>query len=99
MLVFGDRIQVSPGVLAMEASGLAALVAGVILVGRSPALSSLGHKRPDDRPPEPPSNPVSHPPEAKAPPAPPAAPAKNPPSITRFVARLKPPKAQPQRDA
>lgn len=43
VIVFGDRIQVSPGVLAMEAGGLAALVAGVVLVGRSPALSGLGH--------------------------------------------------------
>jgi drug/metabolite transporter (DMT)-like permease len=50
VLVFGDRIQVSAGVLAMEASGLAALVAGVILVARSPALSSLGHIRGSESP-------------------------------------------------
>jgi drug/metabolite transporter (DMT)-like permease len=41
--VFGDRIQVSPGILAMEAAGLAALVGGVILVGRSRVLSGLGN--------------------------------------------------------
>lgn len=41
VLVFGDRIQVSPGELALQACGIAALVAGVILVGRAPALSQL----------------------------------------------------------
>jgi drug/metabolite transporter (DMT)-like permease len=45
VVVFGDRIQVSPGALATEAGGLAALVAGVILVGRSPTLSGLSHLR------------------------------------------------------
>jgi drug/metabolite transporter (DMT)-like permease len=40
-LVFGDRIQISPGELAMQAGGIFALVAGVILVGRAPALSQL----------------------------------------------------------
>jgi drug/metabolite transporter (DMT)-like permease len=43
VVVFGDRVQVDAGVLAMEAGGLAALVVGVIMVGRSPALSGLGH--------------------------------------------------------
>jgi drug/metabolite transporter (DMT)-like permease len=55
VVVFGDRVQVSAGVLAMEASGLAALVVGVIMVGRSPALSKLGHRRhPDDEADKPP---------------------------------------------
>jgi drug/metabolite transporter (DMT)-like permease len=63
VLVFGDRIQVTTGVLAIEAGGLAALVGGVILVGRSPALSSLGHKRHDE-----------HPPDSSATPVPPAGP-------------------------
>ena len=40
-LVFGDRIQITPGELAIQAGGIAALVAGVILVGRAPALSQL----------------------------------------------------------
>ena len=40
-LVFGDRIQISPGELAMQAGGIVALVAGVILVGRAPALAQL----------------------------------------------------------
>jgi drug/metabolite transporter (DMT)-like permease len=41
VLVFGDRIQVSPGELALQAGGIVALVAGVIMVGRAPALSQL----------------------------------------------------------
>jgi drug/metabolite transporter (DMT)-like permease len=41
VVVFGDRIQVTPGELALEACGIAALVVGVILVGRAPALSQL----------------------------------------------------------
>jgi len=41
VLVFGDRIQVSPGELALEAAGVAALVVGVIIVGRARALSQL----------------------------------------------------------
>jgi drug/metabolite transporter (DMT)-like permease len=50
VVVFGDRIQISPGALAMEAGGLAALVGGVVLVGRSPALSGLSHRRPAEDP-------------------------------------------------
>jgi drug/metabolite transporter (DMT)-like permease len=41
IVVFGDRIQVSPGELAIEAGGIAALIVGVIMVGRAPALSQL----------------------------------------------------------
>jgi drug/metabolite transporter (DMT)-like permease len=41
VLVFGDRVQVAPGELAIQAGGIAALVVGVILVGRAPALSQL----------------------------------------------------------
>jgi hypothetical protein len=41
VVVFGDRVQISPGMLAIQASGIAALVVGVILVGRAPALSGL----------------------------------------------------------
>ena len=41
VVVFGDRVQDTPGELAIYAGGLAALVAGVIMVGRSPALSHL----------------------------------------------------------
>jgi len=41
IVVFGDRIQVSPGMLAIEAGGLAALIVGAIAVARSSAFSSL----------------------------------------------------------
>jgi drug/metabolite transporter (DMT)-like permease len=41
VVVFGDRVQDTPGELAIYAGGLAALVVGVIMVGRSPALSQL----------------------------------------------------------
>jgi drug/metabolite transporter (DMT)-like permease len=41
VLVFGDRIQDTPGELAIYAGGLAALVTGVIMVSRAPALSQL----------------------------------------------------------
>lgn len=48
VLVFGDVIHVSPGMLAVQAAGLAALAAGVILVARAPLLSRLG--RPESPP-------------------------------------------------
>ena len=41
VLIFGDRIQISPGELALQAGGIVALIAGVILVGRAPALGQL----------------------------------------------------------
>jgi hypothetical protein len=42
VVVFGDVIRVSPGMLALQAAGLAAMVLGVILVARAPVLSRLG---------------------------------------------------------
>ena len=41
ILVFGDRIQISPGMLAIEAGGIAALIVGVVAVARSSAFTSL----------------------------------------------------------
>ena len=41
IIVFGDRVQVTPGQLAIQAGGIAALVVGVIMVARAPALSQL----------------------------------------------------------
>jgi hypothetical protein len=41
--VFGDRVQITPGMLAIEAGGIAALIVGVIAVARSSAFSGL-HK-------------------------------------------------------
>ena len=40
VVVFGDVVHVSPGMLALQAAGLAALVLGVILVARAPVLSA-----------------------------------------------------------
>ena len=50
VLVFGDRIQVSPGELVLQACGIVALIAGVILVGRAPALSQLRRLTPTSLP-------------------------------------------------
>jgi drug/metabolite transporter (DMT)-like permease len=41
VVVFGDAIRISPPMLALQAAGLAALVLGVVLVARAPALSQL----------------------------------------------------------
>ena len=41
IVVFGDRIQISPGMLAIEAGGIAALIVGVVAVARSSAFSGL----------------------------------------------------------
>ena len=46
VVIFGDVIRVSPGTLALQAAGLIALVAGVILVARAPVLSGVRHRRP-----------------------------------------------------
>ena len=41
IVVFGDRIQVTPGMLAIEAGGIAALIIGVVAVARSSAFGGL----------------------------------------------------------
>jgi hypothetical protein len=41
IIVFGDPIQIAPLQLAMKAGGILALVVGVVLVARAPALSQL----------------------------------------------------------
>jgi len=41
IVVFGDRIQISPGQLAIEAGGIAALIVGVVMVARSSAFGGL----------------------------------------------------------
>jgi hypothetical protein len=50
VLVFGDRIQIAPGELALQAGGIFALIVGVILVGRAPALSQLRRLTPPSLP-------------------------------------------------
>jgi len=44
IVVFGDVVHLSPGMLALQAAGIVALVAGVILVARAPVLSRLGRQ-------------------------------------------------------
>lgn len=62
IIVFGDKIQVSPAMIAVQVGGLVALVAGVILVARAPALADL---RPAHLAPHfPPRLRVPHPPQA-----------------------------------
>ena len=46
VVVFGDVIEISPGILAVQAAGIAALVVGVIMVARAPVLSHLRHGSP-----------------------------------------------------
>jgi hypothetical protein len=41
VVVFGDVIHVSPGMLALQAAGLTAMVTGVVLVARAPVFSRL----------------------------------------------------------
>jgi drug/metabolite transporter (DMT)-like permease len=41
IVVFGDRIQISAGLLAIEAGGIAALIVGVVMVARSSAFGGL----------------------------------------------------------
>ena len=41
IVVFGDRVQMSTSMLAMEAGGIAALIIGVVAVARSSAFSGL----------------------------------------------------------
>jgi drug/metabolite transporter (DMT)-like permease len=54
IVVFGDRIQITPGMLAIEAGGIAALIVGVVAVARSSAFSGLrkitGHIMPGQEP-------------------------------------------------
>ena len=41
VIIFGDRVTITPGALALQAGGIAAMVIGVICVARAPALSAL----------------------------------------------------------
>jgi drug/metabolite transporter (DMT)-like permease len=40
IVVFGDRLHTSPGLITLQAAGLVALVSGVVLVARGPALAA-----------------------------------------------------------
>jgi drug/metabolite transporter (DMT)-like permease len=41
VIVFGDEVRISPETIALQAGGIVALLAGVILVARAPVLSGL----------------------------------------------------------
>jgi drug/metabolite transporter (DMT)-like permease len=41
IIVFGDRVQISAGMLALQAGGIAALIVGVVAVARSSSFSGL----------------------------------------------------------
>jgi drug/metabolite transporter (DMT)-like permease len=41
ILVFGDRVQITPGLLAIEVTGVALMIIGVVAVARSSAFSGL----------------------------------------------------------
>jgi drug/metabolite transporter (DMT)-like permease len=41
IVVFGDKLHTSPGLLAIQAAGFGALIAGVIMVARGPALAAI----------------------------------------------------------
>lgn len=68
IVVFGDRIQISAGLLAIEAGGIAALIVGVVMVARSSAFGGLRRIsdtiRPDsaDQDQGPPASPPASPP-------------------------------------
>jgi len=49
VVVFGDVIRITPPQIALQAAGIVALVAGVILVARAPALSDIRVKGVDLR--------------------------------------------------
>jgi hypothetical protein len=46
IVVFRDLVHVSPGTIALEASGLIALIVGVIMVAQAPALTRLRRRHP-----------------------------------------------------
>jgi drug/metabolite transporter (DMT)-like permease len=41
IIVFGDEVSISPAMIAVQITGIVALVAGVVLVARAPALADL----------------------------------------------------------
>jgi drug/metabolite transporter (DMT)-like permease len=70
IVVFGDTIDISVGMLAIQAAGIAALVIGVIMVARAPVLSHLRHAPARSGLVEPDGSPDGSGPAAEAPAAP-----------------------------
>lgn len=70
IIVFGDEIQVSPGMIAVQIIGVVGLVTGVILVARAPALADMrpAHLAPHLRLPHQPPAPPAPDPPAQPPP-------------------------------
>src|SRR5262249_51693843 len=67
VIIFGDRIQITPGMLALQAGGIAAMIVGVIAVARAPALSALRAWSPSNIPhPHPHLHVIQLPPDRKA---------------------------------
>jgi drug/metabolite transporter (DMT)-like permease len=62
IVVFSDRLHISPGLIALQAAGLAALVCGVVLVARGPALAAM-RRSPEHAPGRPPEHAPGRPPE------------------------------------
>ena len=65
IVVFRDSVHVSPGTLALQAAGLVALLIGVIMVARSPALARLRALRPTSPGPAEDTGPPDAPPPAE----------------------------------
>ena len=64
IVVFSDELHTSPGLIAVQAAGVVALVCGVILVARGPALA--GARRSPDRAPGRPPGGVGRPPDGES---------------------------------
>lgn len=50
MIVFREKVPVSPGMIALQSAGLIALVSGVVMVARAPALAAIHHRPPEPAP-------------------------------------------------
>lgn len=49
IVVFGDRLHTAPGLIALQVAGFAALVIGVVMMTRGPALAAVRAPRPHGR--------------------------------------------------
>jgi drug/metabolite transporter (DMT)-like permease len=70
IVVFRDSLHISPEALGLEAAGLVALLVGVVMVARAPALAQLRRLNPlhPDTPEEPSPGPADRPPALAGPP-------------------------------
>lgn len=49
IVVFREKVPVSPGMITLQVAGLVALITGVVMVAGAPALASVHHVRPPVR--------------------------------------------------